>query len=424
ISSYWTRTDNNVWQMQVAGLASDVSTNLDEFKQTSANADNALSQRINTLDTQYKKADTDMTARIAREETARANGDNANAQALRTLESTVQGVSGRVGTSESKIATLERTTSDTNQALATAQSQLNARFDSGNLFKSSTATNGHFLDENNGGQLTAWASHRASDFISVKTNTVYEIRSFEGNFSNLRVIWLDENKEFIKGQIIAKGGDYATFNSENASFVRISSYWTRTDNNVWQMQVAGLASDVSTNLDEFKSAQATKDTATARAVQTLQTTVQGQTASIQQHAQSLNGLNAQYTVKVQTGGIVAGIGLASNNGVSDFAVRADKFYVAPPAGGKGSMPFMVLASPQVINGVTVPAGTYIDSAYIANGSIDVAKINRASIQSLSALSANIGHFKSAETGARLEIKDGVLLVYDNNNRLRVRLGVW
>lgn len=97
------------------------SASLDEFKQASANADNALSQRISTLDTQYKKADTDLTARLAREETARASGDNANAQALRTLESTVQGVSGRVGTSESKIATLERTTADTNQALATAQ---------------------------------------------------------------------------------------------------------------------------------------------------------------------------------------------------------------------------------------------------------------------------------------------------------------
>ncbi|UZA21209.1 hypothetical protein [Moraxella bovis] len=45
------------------------------------------------------------------------------------------------------------------------------------------------------------------------------------------MIWYDDDKNFVKGQIIARGGDYATFNSENASFVRISSYWTRTDNN-------------------------------------------------------------------------------------------------------------------------------------------------------------------------------------------------
>ena len=61
---------------------------------------------------------------------------------------------------------------------------------------------------------------------------------------------------------------------------------------------------------------------------------------------------------------------------------------------------------------------------IANASIKLAHIDKASIGNLSALSANIGHFKSAQTGARLEIKDSVLLVYDTNNTLRVRLGLW
>lgn len=41
----------------------------------------------------------------------------------------LSGIDERVGTSESKIATLERTTSDNRQAIATAQSELNARFD-------------------------------------------------------------------------------------------------------------------------------------------------------------------------------------------------------------------------------------------------------------------------------------------------------
>ena len=177
-------------------------------------------------------------------------------------------------------------------------------------------------------------------------------------------------------------------------------------------------------IDEFRQAQATKDGAIAQTVKTLQTTVNGQTASIEQHTQSLNGLQAQWTLKMQTGGVVGGIGLAGNNGVIDFAINANKFYIAPPTGGKGITPFVVLTSPQVINGVRVPAGTYIKSAFIQDGSIDIAKINKASINSLSALSANIGHFKSAEQGARLEIKDSVLLVYDANNTLRVRLGLW
>ena len=149
------------------------------------------------------------------------------------------------------------------------------------------------------------------------------------------------------------------------------------------------------------------------------------TASIEESKTSINGLNAQYTLKLDVGGRISGFGLASSATQSEFAVNADKFWIAPPTGtNRGKSPFMVLTSSQVINGVTVPAGTYMQAAFIHNGSIDIAKINKASITSLSALSATIGHFKSATTGARLEIKDSLLSVYDNNNVLRVRLGIW
>lgn len=50
--------------------------------------------------------------------------------------------------------------------------------------------------------------------------------------------------------------------------------------------------------------------------------------------------------------------------------------------------------------------------------------DKMSINELSAASAKIGVFKSAPTGARLEIKDKVIEVYDENNVLRVRLGVF
>lgn len=55
----------------------------------------------------------------------------------------LSGIDERVGTSESKIANLERTTSDTNKALATAQSELTAKFDNlavggRNYFRNST----------------------------------------------------------------------------------------------------------------------------------------------------------------------------------------------------------------------------------------------------------------------------------------------
>ncbi len=131
-----------------------------------------------------------------------------------------------------------------------------------------------------------------------------------------------------------------------------------------------------------QQARVSADSALSSRIDTVQSTVGSNTASIQTQQQSIDGLNAQYTVKVDVNGRVSGFGLASSSTQSDFAIRADKFYIAPPEGtGKGVSPFMVLTSSQTINGTVVPAGTYIKSAYIHDGSIDVAKIADATITS-------------------------------------------
>ena len=111
-----------------------------------------------------------------------------------------------------------------------------------------------------------------------------------------------------------------------------------------------------------------------------------------------------------------------NTSVGGFPVSTVSIHA--PVMDANSTPFQVLTTATEVNGVVVPKGTYITDGYIKNASIDLAKINTASITNLSALSANIGHFKSAATGARLEIKDSLLSVYDANDKLRVRLGIW
>ena len=181
------------------------------------------------------------------------------------------------------------------------------------------------------------------------------------------------------------------------------------DSNQW----AADSDNKSATAWTLQSAIVDGDSALYSRIDTVQTTVNDNTASIQTHQQSINGLYAQYTVKVDVNGRVSGFGLASSNTQSDFAIRADKFYIAPPDGtGKGDSPFMVLTSSQTVNGTVVPAGTYIQSAYIHNGSIDVAKINKASITSLSALSANIGTLTTSDergtftyTGSKIELRD-------------------
>ena len=150
------------------------------------------------------------------------------------------------------------------------------------------------------------------------------------------------------------------------------------------------------------------------------------------------GLLSKYTVKVDLAGHVAGYGIAAtaNNGTptSSFGVRADQFWIAPPStvsatapttdlyvgyvwidssvtpnitryyNGttfqttqvKGAIPFVVQTSPTTVNGVAVPAGVYIDAAYIKNGTITTAKIGNAQIDDAKIANLSAGKITAGE----------------------------
>jgi hypothetical protein len=119
-------------------------------------------------------------------------------------------------------------------------------------------------------------------------------------------------------------------------------------------------------------------------------------------AESINGVNglyAQYTVKLDVNGKVSGYGLASTGPTgtgSTFEVRADKFVIAAPTGSAaGYVPFSVLAVPTVVGGITLPAGVYAQNAFIQDAQITTAKIadlavDNAKIASLSAAKITAG----------------------------------
>lgn len=62
------------------------------------------------------------------------------------------------------------------------------------------------------------------------------------------------------------------------------------------------------------------------------------------------------------------------------------------------------------------------STYIQGAAIGLAQINKATIGSLSALTATIGMLRTSASGARTELSDNVFKVFDGNNILRVRIG--
>lgn len=151
-------------------------------------------------------------------------------------------------------------------------------------------------------------------------------------------------------------------------------------------EALGKANTATTNIATIQTeltATTSKTNATASSVTTLQTTVSDNTASIQTAQSSIDGINLQYTVKLDSGGKIAGFGLMNDGATSAFDIRADRFSISAPSDKPddvtGTSPFMVLTNPQVIDGVTVPAGVYARNFYAPRASIDTIQIKDAAI---------------------------------------------
>jgi hypothetical protein len=141
------------------------------------------------------------------------------------------------------------------------------------------------------------------------------------------------------------------------------------------------------------------DSANAASLTTLSTTVGGHTTTLQTYGASINGLNAQYTVKINNNGYVSGYGLASTvaNGTptSTFIVLADSFAVVTP-GVTPKVPFVA----GVVNGVS---GVGINGQLLVDGSIyanviagNTITANKLSVNSLSAITGNMGQLTTGK----------------------------
>ncbi|ELA08718.1 phage-related protein, tail component [Moraxella macacae 0408225] len=130
-----------------------------------------------------------------------------------------------------------------------------------------------------------------------------------------------------------------------------------------------------TQVDGYITAQANK-------INTLQTSVSGQIASIRNVEQSVNGVKAVKAVTVDNNGFISGYGLMSElqNGqvTSSFGINADQIYFGSTTLSK--KPFVFTTRPITIDGVRYPIGAWFNTASIAEASIKNAHLADASIE--------------------------------------------
>lgn len=137
-----------------------------------------------------------------------------------------------------------------------------------------------------------------------------------------------------------------------------------------------IQQEATARADQYDSMAQTLDTVQSTAVDADDRS-KTNTATVQAHTQSINGLYGQFTVKVDVNNRVAGIGLAANNSISAFNIRADQFYISNPDDPYYKDVGFIYnsgtrADPET--GVVMPKGLYLKAAFIKEASITTAKI--------------------------------------------------
>ncbi|WP_228143402.1 TipJ family phage tail tip protein [Acinetobacter radioresistens] len=234
-------------------------------------------------------------------------------------------------------------------------------------------------------------------------------------------------------------GVYARVNPLTADSTELTADSTSNEAVAWDLhsaqiegdmaqaeRTAQVAAQIAQNDALYKQqikANAEAVSANVKATTTLQTTVAGNTASIQEVSESVDGVYAQQFTKFDVNGHVAGHGAMNDGTTSTFIFNYDAIQFGAPVGVDGiePKPLMTLQNTPVTlpNGTVIPRGLYVD-----NGSFGYINANRIWAENLSAISADLGTFTSSNSNGTTKITGSFIEVRDNQNRVRVKIGVW
>jgi hypothetical protein len=247
---------------------------------------------------------------------------------------------------------LQADVNDQGVALATAKTELAALIDDNSALISSEQTARADADSaiaSDVTSLTATVSGIQTDLNGVET----EVGANSTAVTNL------------SARVTSNEGDISSITSDVTSLTATVS-GIQTDLTGVETEV-GATSTAVTNLTARVTSNEGGIASVASDVTSLTTTVGTNTASITAASSSINGLEAKYGVEIDNNGSISGFQLLSGAGSpSAFNVRADQFNLFSSSGVSGGTPFSVFTSSRTIDGVTYPAGTYMDDVYVQN----------------------------------------------------------
>lgn len=337
------------------------------------------------------------------------------ADAVSAANTRIDGLTATVNTNQSTLnaAILQEATTRATQdsALSTNISNVSAMAAAKNkVFRQATqpvanAIGDLWLDSGNGNKPKRW---NGSTWEAVD----------DARFADLQNQLNTTNAAIVTEQNARASGDQANANSITTLSATVTNNYnalnTAIGNEATNRQNA--VTTINAAIQSEATVRANADGALGTRIDTVQASVNGNYAAFQEEITARvnadNSLFAQYTIKVDVNGYVSGFGLASTaiNGTptSEFQVRADRFSIASPGQNK-IIPFTVQATATSINGVDVPAGVYINDAYIKNGTITNVKIGNAAIDSAKIADLSVVTAKIAD-GAITNAKIGTAAI--------------
>lgn len=355
-------TSINYLQAQVNGNAASITSEAT----ARANADSALASSITTLGATVNSNNTTLSAAIQNEATARANADDAVLRSVSTLQASA-GTGGLIyngsfanGSAEGW-AGLYSVTNAPYGGLPKAYAGVQTGRDI--FFPNADASQWMACKPGDEFEVSAWVSAQAA---SPRYGIGIQYERTNGNtetWTLLDTVTAPTLAKFLRGYWTAPSdarrvrfwGQIDTFGTENP--------WHITD-----VQLRRTDARTSANTAAIQTE------AEVRATQTGE-------------------LYAKYGIKLDVNGYVTGWAMNNNGAAGDMIVLADRFSVGAPGGGN-IVPFTVNTTPQTINGVYVPAGTYMDAAYIKNGTITNAKIGNLAVDDAKIASLSVSKLKA------------------------------
>lgn len=324
-----------------------------------------------------------------------------------TLSSTVSTNSTNIATAQGDIITLTTDTSANASAITNLQSSL------------ATTNSNVSANSSSISSLTTQVQSNDNDITSISaslTSLTSTVNTINGDYATGTAL------NALTSRVSTNEGSITSINS---SLTSLQSQITANDGDI-----AGNATAIS-GLDTRVTSAEGNITAQASSITQLQTDVGDNEASIttlQTTTADLEGYaDASYVLQVNSNGHIAGFLVSSSTSpsgqtTSDVVFQADRFRVVGTSGTGVSTPFTVVTTPFTQNGETVPAGTYIETAYIQNGAITSAQIGTLSVDKLFGTFADLTTVITGNLSAdRIQI-DGVTLDTDGSGNLVIANG--